>query len=177
MKAWLCWLYVDCMLTVCWLYVDCVLTVCWLYVDCMLTVCWLYVDCMLTVCAWYIQCIFHLRLVSGTRCSWYCLVAGTCLDFRQPNQVPSCQQSGQLKLSFFSPLAAPRFNVVEMSDEEARVFSFLIFGRVGICSTTRDQMLDPSRTPSMGQIKENWNRKRCPVLIPLIVHRYCWWTK
>ena len=75
--------------------------------------------------------------------------------FRQPNQLPSCQQSGQLKLSFFTPLAPPRFTVVEMSDEEARVFSFLIFGRVGICSTTRDQMLDPSRTPSMGQINEN----------------------
>ena len=154
-------------------YVDCVLTVCWLYVDCMLTVCWLYVDCMCMVYSMYIPstaCIWY-------QLSWYCLVAGTCLDLRQPNQLPSCQQSGQLKLSFFSPLAAPRFNVVEMSDEEARVFSFLIFGRVGICSTTRDHMLDPSRTPSMGQINENWNRKRCPVLIPLSFHRYCWWTK
>ena len=42
--------------------------------------CWLCVDCMLTVGAWYVQCIFHLRLVSGTSSSWYCLVAGTCLD-------------------------------------------------------------------------------------------------
>ena len=153
------------------------LTVCWLYVDCMLTVCWLCVDCMLTVCAWYIQCIFHLRLVFGTSFRDIVSLREHVWILRQPNQLPSCQQSGQLKLSFFSPLAAPRFNVVEMSDEEARVFSFLIFGRVGICSTTRDQMLDPSRTPSMGQINENWNRKRCPVLIPLSFHRYCWWTK
>ena len=35
-------------------------------------------------------------------------------------------------------------------------------------------MLDPSRTPSMGLINENRDRKRCPVLIPLSFHRY--WT-